>query len=1491
MIQFRYIPSQFSSEGRESWTEVSTDQSLADALPERFKTEYKVIHSRHGRVREPEWATTILKNGDEVVIVPDVGLFAAVLWFMGAAWQTAVGMALSEAAMYYSFYQQRRAKKAAKASRGSGSMQSSPTFGWDGIHTTASSNIPVPVAYGTHDLGGNFINTFVFSRGNVNYLCVLIALSEGPVHSIAGIETNVNHVDSDDARIGDKIKINGNPIGNYPNIWVSTRLGTETQSVIPGHTESVDGYPDGLVFPGFELTHNINSYTGEQIVFTRQTSMFGPSGTNVHTTAEGVDVDSVWIGIRFPALYNTETGGIYGNGAQFKIEYKLHDSETWLVETLAWTVKGKTTTTLRRQYGFVFTHNGRSEELGGIPTPGRYDVRITKITKDSTEDKASDAYWDYMDEITHKRRRYPYTALLGLTIPATDQLSGGLPNIVTEVKGRKISAPDFKIGAAEQDWEDVYWNTTNSEYRMITGDASVTSSGFRDQYCANPIWIVYDLLLHTRYGVGGHVVAANMNLSEFHVTSRYCDTLVDEFDGDTTDTDWRRRFRFDGPIDEIQKAFDALELVLNTVAGNLIWSGGYITPFIDRTTDSTQMLTMGSIKEGTFKETFLPKRAAPNANELQFLDKANGYTRETIVVRDATALANDDPINKRVIYMPGVTRRSQIIRFGIYLTNLYRLTTRSLTLEAGVEAVGCNVGDVIDIGHDQPEWGQSGRVTDGTANSIYVNREIVLDVGHTYYVQVRHNVDDSIEEQEIASAAGTYAIGAEISITDAFDTTPADYDTFSIGKQNIVTKPYRALKMARTNATEVGFDFVEYNEEIYSDDGAAVDPPPYSDLPIISAIPEHVEDLTAVNSIEFGSAIYISWTIADATAEYGLYSHAKVWINPTGLPPEGTVVDPDWIDAGDTGLTYYTIQNLVPGITYGISVIAYGINGIHAPWDTAPFAEVTVTSADPPGVIRGLEIKDQGNDTEFVGKDAVFSWWEASVASGWDISDMINIGIGSGWHDTYFKDYRIEIWDTVAGTYGKLREEVGILRPEYIYTYEKNLADLSNVPNRSFEIKVWARDIYNRQSEYPAVLSVSNPVAAMPTGFGATATGRDIALTWNENPERDISGYVLKRSKTPGFLWADGDIVYEGKNTSFFDLRAEADPPITTYYYRLGSYDSFGQDNMLYTSVINATTAYIPPNDIGWATPIPIDPNFNWNPVGSRVTWDAHTLYYSGTSYPITAGDILGTAGGVLTWTVGDSTYTSNVGIPSTPDKDRYPIAITHGATYGVEPAWNKIANEGIYGPQIADTTIDKDKIVLATLTGDQINPNNSIDYNHLSVGGIYVRDIGVKETLHDFEEDSPSMDAWIGPDYTNPSIPRELELGPQRTYYTVYVDHATSCGGSHDEIFKARIRLVRVTYTPTTLTQFWISDWENFTLTAANKGTTITIFDDLTLWPIEQGLDVGESFIFQIMFSAVTSGVTLASHSVSGDPTAGGFESAINSITSSYLGSPDEPL
>lgn len=168
-----------------------------------------------------------VQPGDEIIVTPQIGdpISATIAIFSAVgAWAAAnvVAATLLAITIGYSIYQATQKPKMPNfGGLATGSFEdSSPTYGWDGIRTLQGEvNVPIPIGYGRHRVGGNIINQFVRTDGEKQYLYLLLALAEGPVSSIGNIQ------------------INDNPIENFADVQVVTRLGTNDQEPIPNFEE------------------------------------------------------------------------------------------------------------------------------------------------------------------------------------------------------------------------------------------------------------------------------------------------------------------------------------------------------------------------------------------------------------------------------------------------------------------------------------------------------------------------------------------------------------------------------------------------------------------------------------------------------------------------------------------------------------------------------------------------------------------------------------------------------------------------------------------------------------------------------------------------------------------------------------------------------------------------------------------------------------------------------------------------------------------------------------------------------------------------------------------------------------------------------------------------------------------------------------------------------------------------------------------------------
>jgi len=131
-----------------------------------------------------------------------------------------------------------------------------------------------------------------------------------------------------------------------------------------------------------------------------------------------------------------------------------------------------TTTTKYQVYGLTKTGIVKTihldfNHIADAVGRAKYDIQI-KRSSDATSDftAANNIYFKNIIETVNGDFIYPNTALLGLRIKATNQLSGGLPNVKTLVKGVKVEVPAIE---GLEDFDDLWYNDTLDRWETSNG--------------------------------------------------------------------------------------------------------------------------------------------------------------------------------------------------------------------------------------------------------------------------------------------------------------------------------------------------------------------------------------------------------------------------------------------------------------------------------------------------------------------------------------------------------------------------------------------------------------------------------------------------------------------------------------------------------------------------------------------------------------------------------------------------------------------------------------------------------------------------------------------------------------------------------------------------------------------------------------------------------------------------------------------------------------
>jgi predicted phage tail protein len=919
-----------------------------------------------------------------------------------------------------------------------------------------------------------------------------------------------------------EVKINENPITNYTGIEASYRYGTNDQTVIPN----------------FEDLHNLYSIG----------SNLTQGNPYTYTTIDN-DVEAFEIYLTLPSgLYQVDStdGSLSGWSVTYLVEYRVSGVGGY-ISLGSTTISGLSRTAIRRVF--------RKEDL----SPARYDIKVTKTSADSTLDpqRTGDLTLASIDEIKTDDLKYPNTALLGLRALATDQLSGSTPNITYVVKGRKVSMPRVLtgIGGTEVDWEDYYWDSIANEFKKFSDDSSLYWDGttYVNKWGANPMWCVKDLLLNTRYGLGEYIDTSHIDENELLEMAKYCEEKIDNGIGG-----YEKRFRLDVVLDSSSRAPDALAQLTATFRSFAFYSQNGFSFRIDKQDTAVQTFGAGNIIKNEFQQSWKSKNEIYNMIEVQYMDRDLDYQDETIAVIDESSLANNEPLRKTQIRL-FTTRKSYAIREGRYALWLSKYIDRSLQFKVGIDGVACQVGDIINLSHDVPQWGFSGRVKEGNSiTNVKLDREILIEEGKSYKVMVRFQ-DNTIEERTVTDAVGSHT---EVNVSVAFSQIPQDYDVYSFGESTKVTKPFRVISIARESRGEASIGAVEYNESVYDDSGIVLPTNNYSALS--REIPDVVglnltESLVKLKDGTIESTIDVWFTKPNMAGFYvGQYTKAQIYLSDDG--------GVSWQYKGETsGESFKIIGGITDLSEYKIAVVSIGNLDKQNSIADSPQQTITVLGKTiPPSDVTSFLINQDRDRLKF-GWTAVpdVDLWGYEIRRGdsWIAGEPIAFVTGNSYLTTDIRlgieqSYWIKALDTSANYSTNPLEAVVTVES---VPYKNIIVDYS-------EQTAWAGDKVNTETDGDNLIISAGQLSGTYTtperdiGFVATFSMLiEVITALNENLRfdssatrrfddsttlrwtgEDIAGGVAMEIKTSedNITWTDWTTFQKGDyNCRYFQLR------------------------------------------------------------------------------------------------------------------------------------------------------------------------------------------------------------------------------------------------------------------------------------------------------------------------------------------------------------------
>lgn len=414
-----------------------------------------------------------------------------------------------------------------------------------------------------------------------------------------------------------------------------------------------------------------------------------------------------------------------------------------------------------------------------------YEVRLKRISVEDIEtSKVSNFYWTGLDEILDETLKYPYVSLLGLSVEASEQLQGAIRNVAA------------------------VWDRGSIEVKNFSGGGTTLRAS------SNVAWASM-FLLTTREGVD----PANIDETSWTAWANWCDDLVDG----------KPRITCNGVLDSQMSVAAALEKFEQIGRAKIIKTGSKYRVAIEKPFAGIpiQGFSTGNIIEGSFQLEFLDQIDRPDVYNIEFLKEIEEFRKDKVPVYSAEYSSLDRKPKHESIFLWGCTDEDVARRYGLLRMQMSDKLNRFVNFNADVDAIACQVGDVIKVVHDGNKLTFGGRLGNQPGSpwtTIKLDQKIILDAV-TYSgnctIWIQRSSTDTMLERAVTGPWDTET--DEITISAAAENIAED-DVWSIARATGELIKYRNTDFARTVETKFRIGALEYNPDVYyhsSYDGGA----------------------------------------------------------------------------------------------------------------------------------------------------------------------------------------------------------------------------------------------------------------------------------------------------------------------------------------------------------------------------------------------------------------------------------------------------------------------------------------------------------------------------------------------------------------------------------------------------------------------------------------------------------------------------------------------
>ncbi|MEX6428122.1 phage tail tip fiber protein [Providencia manganoxydans] len=439
------------------------------------------------------------------------------------------------------------------------------------------------------------------------------------------------------------------------------------------------------------------------------------------------ECDQVRIIMDFPRLSSTDKASGDINGATVEFQFQLAVGDGGFKPVIPVDHKSDIIKVSKKSSGKF-----QKEYFISLPKPGKnYRIKVVRLTADSTSDYlANKTILSSYGEIIFAKLSYPNSALVGIAIDSKE-FGGNMPRRSYLVSGMYIRVPSN-------------YDPVDNEYK---GDWDGT---FEYRISSNPAWILFDILVSDRYGLGEYVKEYMIDTGMLYQIGRYCDEEVsDGFGGK------EKRFAINTVISSRQEAFKVINDIASVFRGMVFWAGGMINMRQDKPSDPVMLFSSANII-GRVTRKGSARKDRPTVAVVTYNDKDDLYKQNIEYVEDQDAI-KDRGVVKTELLAFGCTSRGQAHRTGLWLLYTAKMETDVILFKAGIDCSALMPGDVVKL-NDKYRSGKrnSGRIVSFTKNSIKLDQSVNLSNSGAFISFM--SKEGKLIDRDVLEAAGERSV-------------------------------------------------------------------------------------------------------------------------------------------------------------------------------------------------------------------------------------------------------------------------------------------------------------------------------------------------------------------------------------------------------------------------------------------------------------------------------------------------------------------------------------------------------------------------------------------------------------------------------------------------------------------------------------------------------------------------------------------------------------